>query len=84
MEVCLRAELHRCLKPICILVPVDEDVIEARCQIASNFSFLHHLRSVEQKVVIVEHVLPLLGLNVAAKEFFQFAFPTGAPRKVSP
>jgi hypothetical protein len=59
-------------------------MIEARGDIASDFWFLHHLCPVEREVVIIEYVLPLLGIKVAGEQFFEFAFPIGAPSKIRP
>src|SRR5262249_24296435 len=59
-----------------------QDVIETRANVASKLLFLHHLRPVEEKVNIIEHVLPLLGLDIVGEQSFEFAFPLRAPGKI--
>ena len=49
------------------MILVDEYVIKTRADLASNLPFLHHLGPVEEKVIIIEHVLPLLGLDIVGE-----------------
>ena len=42
---------------------------------------LHHIRPVEEQVVVIEHVLPLLCFDVSTEEALQFGFPFRTPRK---
>ena len=43
---------------------------------------LHHVRPVEQQVVVIEHVLLLLGLDIGGEQRSQLVLPPRAPRKV--
>jgi hypothetical protein len=52
-----------------------------RAPISAEFGFADHLRPVEQQVVVVEHLLRLLGLDVLAEQAPQFGFPLAAPGK---
>ncbi len=54
----------RGLKLVGVLIFVDEDVIETGRDFFGNRSLQHHVRPVEQKVVIIEHVLLLLDIDI--------------------
>ena len=40
-----------------------------------------HLRPVEQQIVVIEHVLRLLGLDIGGEQLLQFVDPADAPGK---
>ena len=73
---------HRGLKLVGILIFVDKDVIETRRDFVGDRALLHHVRPVEQKVVIVEHMLLLLDLDISREKRAQFVLPGLAPRKM--
>ena len=50
--------------------------------ILGNSRLGHHLRPVEQQVVVIEDVLRLLGFHIGSEEFAQLLFPAGAPGEV--
>jgi hypothetical protein len=43
-------------------------VIEPRANVAGDRIHLHHLRPVEEQIIVIEYVLPLLGLHIGAEE----------------
>ena len=45
---------------------------------------LHHLRPIKQQVVVIEHMLPLFGLDISSEQRFQFGLPAGTPGEVGP
>ena len=57
-------------------------MIEARRDIFSDRGLLHHVRPIEQKVVVVEHVLLLLDLDVTGEKGLQLRLPRLAPGKI--
>jgi hypothetical protein len=54
-------------------------MIEAAADVVGNAGVGHHLRPVEKKVVVIEDVLLLLGLDICSKEIFEFRGPAGTP-----
>ena len=56
-------------------------MIEAAADVFGEGPLAHHLCQVEQKIVVIEHVLALLGFNIAGEQFSEFVGPAGAPRK---
>ena len=69
------------MQPVGVLVLVDQDMIEIAADLRRQVRVGDHLRPVEQQVVVIEHILPLLGLDIGAKQLLQFRFPSGAPGK---
>jgi hypothetical protein len=67
------------LQTVCVLVFIDEDMIETAADVVGNAGVGHHLRPVEKKVVVIEDVLLLLGLDICSKEIFEFRGPAGTP-----
>ena len=57
-------------------------MIEPRANVAGDLIDLHHLRPVKQQIVIIEHVLLLLGLDIGAEERLELFFPTDTPGKI--
>jgi hypothetical protein len=59
----LHGQQDRGLQAVGVLVLVDQHVVE-RPPISAASAGRHHLRPVEQQVVVIEHLLRLLGLDV--------------------
>ena len=78
----LHREQDRGLQPVGVLVLVDEHVVEARADLARERGFADHVRPVEQQVVVVEHVLRLLRVDVGAEQLGELGLPRDAPRIV--
>ena len=57
----------RSLQAVGVLVFVDQHVIEPRSDLVCDRFHLHHLRPVEEQIVVIEYVLPLLGLDIGAE-----------------
>ena len=64
----LQGEENRGLKAIGILIFIHEHVIEAATDSCGNFRITHGVDPIKQQVVVIEHVLLLLRLDVASKE----------------
>ena len=77
----LQPEQDRSLQRVGVLVLVDEHVVEARGDAPRELLDPHHLLPVEQQVVVVEHRLGLLCLDVRAEKALQRLLPVGAPGK---
>ena len=77
----LQRQQDRRLQPVGVLIFVDENVIEAAADIVGQRRIAHGLRPVEQQVVVIEHVLLLLGLDIGREQFLQLGRPARAPRK---
>ena len=75
----LQTEQDRRLQGVGVLVLIDEDVIEAVGDKTCDLLDPHHLRPVEQQIVVVEHRLGLLGFDVAGEQALQRLRPFGAP-----
>ena len=56
-------------------------MVEAPADILGKARVAHSLRPVEQKIIVIEDVLPLLGLHIGREEFAQLGRPGGAPGK---
>jgi hypothetical protein len=56
------------LKPVGVLVFIDQHVVEALADMSGQGRVADHLRPVEQQVVVIEHPLGLLGLHVAREQ----------------
>jgi hypothetical protein len=59
------------LERVGILILVDQDEIEAGGDVRGERRERHHVRPIEQQIVVIEHVLDLLGLHIASKELTQ-------------
>jgi len=77
----LEAEEDARLERVGVLVFVDEHVVEARADVRRERRVAHHVRPVEQQVVVVEHVLRLLLLHVGFEEPAQLGLERRAPRE---
>ena len=75
--------LHRVhdlrLQRVRILILVDQHVLEARADLARDALVLHEDVPVQQQVVVVEQLLCVLDLDVAAEELCQLVAPVAAP-----
>ena len=77
----LEREQDRGLQAVGVLIFVDQDMIEARADLGGECRLGQHVRPVEQQVVVIEHVLALLCLDVGGEQLLQFRRPVGAPGK---
>ena len=57
----------RSLQAVGVLIFIDQYVIKPRANVAGDRIHLHHLRLVEEQIVVIEYVLPLLGLDIGAE-----------------
>ena len=78
----LQREQDRRLKPVGVLIFVDHDMIEAAADLLRDSRLGHHLRPLQQQIVVIEDVLLLLGLDVAGEQLLQFVRPSRTPGKV--
>ena len=67
------------MQAVGILIFVDQHVIEAAADLFGDQRVAHHLRPVEQEVVVIEHVLGLLGLDIGREQALQLGRPARAP-----
>src|SRR5258708_6693602 len=58
-------------------------MVEAAADILGKSVIAHHLRPVEQQVVVIEHVLALLRLNIGGKQLLELGGPPRTPRERS-
>ena len=79
LAVRLERQQDRGLQDVGVLILVDQHVIETLADLVGEQR--HHLRPIEQQVVVVEHVLALLGLDIGGIEPPQLGFPVRAPGK---
>jgi len=68
------------LHDVGVLVFVDQHVVEAAADLAGQVRVGRHHVPVEQQVVVVEHLLLELGLDVGAAQRGELFFPLQAPR----
>src|SRR5690606_21657282 len=77
--------LHRVhdvgLKRVRILILVDQHVLETIAELARDPRLLDENLPIEQQVVVIENVLALLDLDVAAVETREVVDPLAAPRE---
>ncbi len=74
----------RGLQAVGVLIFVDQDVVEAPADVFREAVVRHHLRPVEQQIVVIEHVLLLLGLDIGREQLLQLVGPSGTPGKEPP
>ena len=78
----LQRQQDRGLQPVGVLVFVDQHVIEAAADVVGDApASRHHLRPVEQQVVVIEDVLLLLGLDIGREQLLQLALPSRRTRE---
>ena len=76
----LQPEQYGRLNPIRVLVLlVDQQVIKPGPNFRGQLFVFQHLGPVQQQIVVIENVLPLLGRHIFAKQHLQLAFPFCAP-----
>ena len=75
----LQTEQDRRLQGVGVLVLIDQDVVETGRDETCDLFGLHHLRPVEQEIVVIEHRLGLLRLDVGSKQALQRLLPFDAP-----
>src|SRR5207344_357897 len=61
----LESQKNRRLESVGVLVLVDQYMVEASSDLFGDRAFRHHVRPIEKQVVVVEHVLALLRLDVS-------------------
>ena len=69
------------MKRVGVLIFVDQDVVESSSDFRRQPGFFHHMVPVEKEIVIIEHIVMLLRLDVPAKQLSEFIGPIGAPGK---
>ena len=72
------------MESVGVLVLVDQQVIEAGGDLLSDRRLGQHLGEIEQKVVVIEHVLALLHLDVRRKQRAQRRLVRRDPREPFP
>ena len=78
-SVRLQRQQDRGLQAVGVLIFVDQHMIEAAADFVRDRRIAHHLRPVEQEVVVIEHVLGLLGLDIGREQALQLGRPACAP-----
>ena len=56
-------------------------MVEAATDIIRKVRVAYSLRPVKQKIIVIEDILPLLGLHISREELAQLGRPGGAHRK---
>ena len=93
---CLRIVAHNCepspigletkedrsLQGIGVLILIDQHMVEVLTHFNCELRHLHELAPVEQQVVVIEHLLALLGLDIGLEQIAQRVLPFRAPRKL--
>ena len=54
----------RGLQAVAVLIFVDQHMVEALADFGSKARIRHHLRPVQEQVVVIEHLLRLLGFDI--------------------
>ncbi len=67
------------LQAVGVLIFVDQHMIEAGRELGGDRRIEHHVGPIEQEVVVIQHVLALLGLDIGGEQRPQFVFPVRAP-----
>jgi hypothetical protein len=76
----LELEQDRGLETVGVLVLVDQHMVEPAGDVFCDRRLAHHLRPVEQQIVVVELVLVLLDVEIGGKQRAQLVLPRAAPR----
>ena len=69
------------LQPVAVLVLINQYMVEITADLGRQVRVGDHLRPIEQQIIVIEHVLPLLGLDIGTEELLEFRLPAGAPWK---
>ncbi len=64
----LQRQQDRCLQPVGVLVFVHQDVVESSTDLGGDMRIGDGLGPIEKQVVVIEHALLLLGLDVAGEQ----------------
>ena len=83
VAVRLERQQDRGLQPVGVLIFVDQHMIEALANVGGERGLGHHVRPVEQQIVVIEHVLALLGLDIGGEQRAQLAPPMPRTRESS-
>ena len=75
----LQRQQDRGLQAVGVLIFVDQHMVEAAADLGGQRRVAHGLRPVQQQVVVIEHVLALLGLDIGREQLLQLRRPAGAP-----
>jgi heavy metal translocating P-type ATPase/RND family efflux transporter MFP subunit len=75
----LQGEQDGGLEAIGVLIFVDENMIEAAADLLGERVVLHHLRPIEQEIIVIEHILRLLRLDIGGEQSAQLVMPARAP-----
>src|SRR5208283_6005518 len=67
------------LQPIGVLVLVNEDGVETAADLHRNGGFGHRMAPVQQEVVVIEDVVPLLGQDIGLEQTTKLTWPIAAP-----
>ena len=79
----LERQQDRRLQPVGVLILVHQDMIEAAGDLAGERVLAEHRRPIEEKVIVIEDVLALLGLDIELEQAPQLVVPAGAPGKAA-
>src|SRR5208282_5161143 len=60
---------------------VNEDGVETAADLHRNGGFGHRMAPVQQEVVVIEDVVPLLGQDIGLEQTTKLTWPIGAPGK---
>ena len=77
-----QGQQHRGLKLVGVLIFIDQHMVETRRDIAGDRGLLHHMGPIEQKVIVIEHMLLLLDLDITGEKGLQLGLPHLAPGKI--
>jgi hypothetical protein len=78
LAIGLERNKDRSLQPVGVLIFIDQHVIEPRANVTGDLAHLHRLRPVEEQIIVIEYVLPLLGLYIGAEETLELTLGIGA------
>ena len=69
------------LQPVRILIFINQNMVKATADICGKSRIAHHLRPIEQQIVVIEHVLALLCFDIGGKQLLEFGSPSRTPRE---
>ena len=75
MAIGFHAQQDLRLQRVRVLVFVDQNMVEPLSHEPCQRGLTHHLRPIEQQIIVVEDVITLLRCDIAAEEFLQFSLP---------
>ena len=77
----LHAHQDAGLQQVCILIFIDQDMVETTADFMRQGAVAHHMCPVKQQVIVIEHVLALFFPRVGGEQRLQFDIPLYAPRE---